>query len=98
MPVTRPETFNPAADAGPGWYVYVVRCADGTLYTGIARDVPARVATHNNGEGARYTRSRLPVQLVHVEPAADRGSALRREFEIKRLPTAAKRQLVGRPA
>ena len=77
------------------WHVYVVRCIDGSLYTGIARDVAARVAVHNEGEGARYTRSRRPVELVHVEPAADRGAALRREHAIKRLPAAAKRALVG---
>lgn len=75
------------------WHVYVVRCADGTLYTGIARDVGARIATHNEGAGARYTRGRRPVHLVHVEPAADRGAALRREYAIKRLPAAAKRAL-----
>ena len=80
-----------------GWRVYVVECADGSLYTGIAVDVDARVARHNEGEGARYTRSRRPVRLVHVEIAADRGAALRREHAIKRLPAAEKRRLVGQP-
>ncbi len=75
------------------WHVYVVECADGTLYTGIARNVVARLEQHNQGAGARYTRGRLPVQLVHVETAADRGAALRREHEIKQLPPAAKRRL-----
>jgi putative endonuclease len=82
----------------PAWWVYVVRCADGTLYTGIARDPAGRVATHNAGRGARYTRSRRPVALVFSEPATDRGAALRREAAIKRLPAEAKRQLVTRPA
>ena len=81
----------------PGWRVYVVECADGSLYTGIAVDVEARVARHNEGEGARYTRSRRPVRLVHVETAEDRGAALRREHAIKRLPAAEKRRLVGQP-
>jgi len=82
----------------PDWNVYMVRCADGSLYTGIARDVAARVATHNRGAGARYTRGRGPVRLVHVEPAADRGAALRREHAIKRLPATAKRALVKQGA
>ena len=75
----------------------MVRCADGSLYTGIARDVDARVARHNDGAGARYTRGRRPVRLVHVEAAADRAAALRREHAIKRLPAAEKRRLVGQP-
>ncbi len=77
------------------WRVYVVRCADSTLYTGIASDLPARIATHNAGQGAKYTKSRLPVTLVYDEPADDRSAALRREYEIKRLPSAAKRALVA---
>ncbi len=72
------------------WFVYIVRCADESLYTGIARDVPGRIVQHNLGKGARYTRSRLPVQVVYQEGAADRGAALRREMAIKRLPRSAK--------
>jgi putative endonuclease len=79
-----------------GWHVYVVRCADASLYTGIAKDVPARIAMHNSGKGARYTRGRLPVVLVYAEPARDRASAQRREAEIKRLSTVRKRRLAGR--
>jgi putative endonuclease len=75
------------------WHVYIVRCADQTLYTGIARDVAARIAAHNAGKGASYTRARRPVELVHREPASDRGAALRREAAIKRLPPAGKRRL-----
>lgn len=75
------------------WHVYIVRCADATLYTGIAKDPAARVAQHNAGRGAKYTRSRLPVKLVYREPAADRGTALRREHEIKRLPRRVKKAL-----
>jgi len=82
------------------WYVYVVRCADGSLYTGISTNVPERVATHNAGRGAKYTRSRLPVQLVHVETKKSQGTALRREAAIKALPRARKLSLLdaGQPA
>jgi putative endonuclease len=75
------------ATAGAAWCVYMLRCADGSLYTGITTDVARRVAEHNgdSGLGARYTRSRRPVELVHVEAAADRAAASRREAAIKRL-------------
>ena len=76
--------------------VYVVRCRDGSLYTGIARDPTERLAAHNAGRGARYTRSRRPVRLVYGEPARDRSSALRREHTIKRLPREAKLRLIRR--
>ena len=80
---------------GGPWCVYILRCADATLYTGITNGVAARVDAHNAGRGARYTRGRLPVKLVYEEAAGDRGAALRREAEIKRLPAAAKRQLAA---
>lgn len=76
------------------WYVYIVRCADRSLYTGIATDVALRVAKHNQGKGARYTRGRRPVKLVYREHAGSRSAALKREIAIKRLTAAAKRQLV----
>ena len=76
------------------WSVYIVRCADGTLYTGIATDVAARIAAHNRGSGAKYTRSRVSVELVYQEPAHDRGAAQKREHEIKRLAPEAKRALI----
>jgi len=74
------------------WYVYMLACADGTLYTGITTDPARRVAEHNgNGTlGARYTRSRRPVELVYVEAAANRADATRREAAIKRLDRARK--------
>ena len=72
------------------WFVYVVRCRDGSLYTGISRDVGARVRQHNRGKGARYTRGRGPVAVVHVERRGDKGAALRREAAIKSLPRAKK--------
>jgi len=74
------------------WWVYMLRCADGSLYTGLTTDVARRVVEHNGGSGtgARYTRSRRPVQLVYVEAAASRAEAARREAAIKRLDRAHK--------
>lgn len=77
------------------WWVYVVRCGDGTLYTGVTTDVARRVAQHNAGTAAKYTRSRLPVVLAYREAAKDRGAALRREIAIKRLSRAEKLKLVN---
>ncbi len=77
------------------WFVYLARCRDGTLYTGVTTDPAGRERAHNAGRGAAYTRSRLPVSLVHVEPAAGRGDALRRELEIKRLTRKEKEAMVG---
>lgn len=82
------------------WQVYIVRCVDGTLYTGIARDVGRRVDEHN-GEGrtgASYTRARRPVQLVYQEPAADRSAASRREHQIKQLSRTEKLALIAASA
>lgn len=78
------------------WYVYVVRCSDRSLYTGITTDVKRRVGEHNEGRGARYTRSRGPVKLIYRERAADRGAALRREYEIKRMTVKEKLVLVAK--
>jgi len=78
------------------WYVYIVRCADRTLYTGVAIDVRERVRTHNQGKGAKYTRGRGPVRLVYTERAGVRGAALRRELAIKRMNRVAKLQLIAR--
>ena len=77
------------------WYVYLARCADGTLYTGVTTDLAGRERAHNAGRGAAYTRSRLPVALVHTEPAEDRGAALRRELAIKRLSRKEKEAMVA---
>ena len=76
------------------WYVYIVECTDQSLYTGIARDLEARVTQHNLGAGAKYTRGRGPVKLVYCEQAADRSAAQQREHAIKRLPVSAKRSLI----
>ena len=76
-------------------YVYLLRCADGSLYCGWTVDVPRRLAAHEAGTASRYTRSRRPVQLAASFPMADRTAARREEARIKRLPRAAKEQLVG---
>jgi predicted GIY-YIG superfamily endonuclease len=77
------------------WFVYLVRCRDGSLYTGISNDVEARVAVHNRGRGARYTRSRRPVTLVYLERRRSRATAQSREARIKALTRAAKLALIG---
>ncbi|MES9993137.1 MAG: GIY-YIG nuclease family protein [Candidatus Thiodiazotropha sp.] len=76
------------------WYVYMVRCADRTLYTGIAKDLAKRVEQHNNGSGAKYTRGRAPVELVFAESTDSHGEALRREYEIKRMSREQKLRII----
>lgn len=78
------------------WFVYVLICADGTLYTGITTDPDRRLAEHNAGTGARYTRNRLPVRRVYLESQPNRAQAARREALIKRLPRSGKLALVAR--
>jgi putative endonuclease len=94
-PESESESEYPARVVKPApWFVYVARCADGTLYTGIALDVAARIAAHDAGRGARYTRGRGPLALCAVRRCADKGSALRLELALKRLPRAEKEALV----
>lgn len=76
------------------WTVYMLRCADDSLYTGIAKDVTARLDTHNAGKGAKYTRARLPVRLVWSESAEDRSAATKREIALKKLDRQKKLALV----
>ena len=77
------------------YWVYILRCADGSLYTGTAADVNKRVAVHNSGRGAKYTRSRLPVEVVYREACPDKGVALRREYAIKQLRRQDKLALIA---
>lgn len=77
-------------------FVYIVRCADGTLYTGYARDPLARERAHNSGRGAKYTAGRGPVRLVYQEAFRSMGKALAREYELKQLTRAQKHALVAR--
>ena len=77
-----------------GWWVYILRCGDGTLYTGMTDDPERRLAAHRSGHGAKYTRGRGPLELVYSEACGTRGDALRREAAIKRLPRAKKLRLI----
>ncbi len=79
------------------YYVYILRCGDGSLYTGITTNVSRRAAVHNAGKGAKYTRSRLPVTVVYQEAQPDKSAALRREIEIKALSRAEKLRLIADP-
>ena len=76
------------------WKVYIVRCADGTLYTGIAADLEKRLQQHNSGKGAKYTRGRGPVTLEYTEELGTRGVASRREWEIKAMTREQKLALI----
>lgn len=78
------------------WYVYILRCGDGTLYTGITPDVEKRLAQHQQGKGAKYTRGRGPLTLVYTESCADRAEASRREYAIKHLSRAGKEALIAK--
>lgn len=91
MPRPRPPAVAP-------WHLYLVRCGDGTLYTGIARDVARRLEEHRSGSGARYLRGRGPLELVLERPAGERGAALRLERRVKLLTRARKEEILRRPA
>ena len=78
------------------WLVYVLRCSDGSLYTGITNDLPKRLKAHATGKASRYTRSRLPVALAYREPQKSKSAALKRELAIKRLRRAEKEKLVAK--
>lgn len=76
------------------WYLYILRCKDDTLYTGITTDVEKRLEAHRSGKGAKYTRGRGPLELVYSEECADHSAALKRELEIKRLSREEKEKLI----
>ena len=82
-------TFNDS------WYVYIVRCNDGTLYTGITKNLDKRIDEHNSGNGgAKYTRFRRPVTLVYTEQVESRSDAAKREYQLKRMPLMKKNKLI----
>jgi predicted GIY-YIG superfamily endonuclease len=87
-------TRGRARAAGDEWLVYMLRCRDGSLYTGITNDLDRRLAAHAAGTASKYTRSRLPVKLVYREGQAGRSLALKREAAIKRLDRRRKEQLI----
>jgi len=78
------------------WFLYIVRCSDGTLYTGITTEISRRVKEHNARKGAFYTKNKTPVKLVYQEDAKDRSEALKREKAIKRLTRKEKLELIAR--
>ena len=77
------------------WYLYILRCGDGTLYTGITTDVEKRLAAHRSGKGAKYTRGRQPLELVYRETCKSHSQALKRELEVKRLTRQDKESLIS---
>ena len=76
------------------WYVYILRCGDGTLYTGITDDVDRRLAVHRSGKGAKYTRGRGPLEVVYTQEVPDKSAALKREIAIKKLTRQEKERLI----
>lgn len=78
------------------WKLYILRCGDGTLYTGITTDVEKRLEAHRTGKGAKYTRGRSPLELVYREDCGDHSAALKREIEIKKLSREEKEKLIGK--
>ena len=83
-----------AKKSGNKWFVYLLRCGDGSLYTGITKDIARRCEQHNAGTASRYTRSRLPVVLVYQEPQASQSLALKREATIKAMSRLEKESLI----
>ena len=79
---------------GNSWKLYILRCGDGSLYTGITTDVERRLEEHRSGKGAKYTRSRGPLELAYVEDCADKSTALKRECRIKSMKRAEKLKLI----
>lgn len=77
------------------YYVYLARCADDTLYCGVCKDLKEREQKHNDGTGAKYTRTRLPVQFVYTEKYPSRSEAMKREYEIKQWPREKKEELIS---
>lgn len=79
------------------WYLYLLECADGSIYTGITTDVEARFLAHQNGKGARYTRSHPPIKILCTVSYPDRSSASKAEYQVKRLTAAQKQDLISNP-
>jgi predicted GIY-YIG superfamily endonuclease len=75
--------MSPVRKKTSRWFLYVLQCSDGTLYTGITNNLARRLAQHNNGTASRYTRSRLPIRVVFQEPCRSRSHALKKEYKVK---------------
>ncbi len=76
------------------WFLYILECKDGTLYTGITNNLEKRLRSHNDGTASKYTRSRTPVKMVYSEPVGDRSNATKRELQVKKLSRTKKNQLI----
>ena len=98
MPAAPSNTSEAKLPSPASWFLYLIECADGSIYTGIARDVAARYAAHACGKGARYTRSHPPARLLATQAFPDRSSALKAEYRVKQLTAADKRALVAQLA
>ena len=78
------------------WYLYILECSDKSYYTGITKNIEQRVATHNSGKGARYTRTRTPVKLVYQERCGKRAKAMKREIQVKSMHRKQKKALIDK--
>ena len=94
-PVNDPQAITPTASEPTVWHLYLVRCADGSLYTGITTDVPRRLDQHRNNRGARRLKGQGPLQLAFAEAVGDRVTALKLEYRVKRLSKTEKEALVA---
>ena len=92
--ISRKKTGRPARR----WHLYILKCSDGTMYTGITNDLARREAQHNSGTASRYTRSRRPVKIVHQEPRRNRSDALKKEYAVKSLSRKEKEEYIIRHA
>lgn len=77
------------------FFIYIAQCADNSLYTGYTTDLEAREETHNKGEGAKYTRARLPIKIIYTETFKTKSEAMKREYEIKQLTREQKESLIA---
>ena len=87
---------NKSSAQNLNWFLYILKCSDGTLYTGITNDLSRRMNQHNNGSASRYTRSRRPVQCLYHETCPSRSHALKRELAVKSLPKKEKERLISK--
>ena len=89
------ENIDPESSEGPGWFLYILECRDGCYYVGITNDLEHRVKSHNEGNGAKFTRGRRPVSLIYQERWPNKSAARKREIEVKGWPRKKKEELIG---
>ena len=93
LPIPKKQ-LQPIYSRPVDWKIYIVKCSDDTYYTGITNDLTARINKHNSGKGAKYTKTRTPVQLMYSETVLTKSEALKREYQIKRLTRKQKEELI----